>query len=98
TLPDQSKVILNSISSITFDSEFGKTNRLVTLEGEAFFEVTTDKESPFKVQTGDVETTALGTAFNAFSRDGQVEVSLTEGKVKVSHKINEVELSPGEKA
>lgn len=98
TLPDQSKVIVNSLSTISFDSNFGKTDRLIQLEGEAYFEITPDKDRPFKVRTGGVVTTALGTAFNSYSRNGQVEVSLTEGKVKVSHIINEVELSPGEKA
>jgi ferric-dicitrate binding protein FerR (iron transport regulator) len=98
TLPDQSKVIVNSLSTISFDSNFGKTDRVIQLEGEAYFEIIPDQDRPFKVQTSEVMTTALGTSFNAYSRNGQVAISLTEGKVKVSHKINKVELNPGEMA
>ncbi|WP_215223102.1 FecR family protein [Echinicola shivajiensis] len=82
-LPDKTFVILNANSSLSYSSEFGKEIREVTLKGEAFFEVASDKNHPFKVKTEDLVTTALGTAFNAYSREGDVKVALTEGKVKV---------------
>lgn len=98
TLPDQSKVTLNSLSTIIFDSNFGKTNRLIQLDGEAYFEITSDPEKPFKVQTGRVVTTALGTEFNAFSRNERIMIALTEGKVNVSHRKEILELGQGEMA
>lgn len=102
TLPDKTSVILNSNSMLKFDSDFGKTDRVVSLIGEAFFEITPDEARPFKVKTGEMVTTALGTAFNAFSRDGKVKIALTEGKVSVvkftEEKTQEVLLLPGEMA
>ncbi|WP_200976025.1 FecR family protein [Echinicola sp. 20G] len=102
-LPDQTFVILNANSSLSYSSEFGKEIREVSLKGEAFFEVASDKEHPFKVRTESLVTTALGTAFNTYSRDGDVKVALTEGKVKVeqlgpSNGDNEVLLVPGQMA
>ena len=97
-LPDQSTVIVNSLSTIRFDADFGKTNRLIHLEGEAYFEIKPDKDLPFVVQTQDVRTTALGTAFNAKSKNEKVAISLTEGKVSVSHHRGQVELKPGQMA
>ncbi|UZD23075.1 FecR domain-containing protein [Algoriphagus halophytocola] len=82
-LPDQSYVILNSNSSLTFDSEYGKELRKISLEGEAFFEVASNKDVPFIVHSGELQTTALGTAFNVSFRKGKHQVALTEGKVKV---------------
>lgn len=102
TLPDKTLVILHSNSVLKFDSDFGKTDRVVSLSGEAFFEITRKEGLPFKVKTGEVITTALGTAFNAFSRDGKVSIALTKGKVSVvkstEEKIQEVLLLPGEMA
>lgn len=81
--PDKSYVILNSNSSLVFDSDFGKKTRTITLEGEAYFEVASNKDIPFKVHSGELVTTAIGTEFNVFSREGVEKVALTEGKVMV---------------
>ncbi|MEX0884652.1 MAG: FecR domain-containing protein [Cyclobacteriaceae bacterium] len=97
-LRDGSRVKLNSLSRIVFDSDFGITTREIQLEGEAFFEVAPDKDKPFIVKTGKVMTTALGTSFNAYSREVTVRISLTEGLVKVSHEKEELRLDPGEMA
>jgi ferric-dicitrate binding protein FerR (iron transport regulator) len=55
------------------------------LVGKAFFKVATDKTKPFTVFSGDISTTALGTAFTVttFKNDGQIIVRLYEGKVVV---------------
>lgn len=97
-LRDGSWVRLNSLSSIVFGSDYGITAREIQLEGEAFFEVAPDENKPFRVRTGEVMTTALGTSFNAYSRDETVRISLTEGQVKVSHEKEELKLDPGEMA
>lgn len=98
TLPDRSEVILNSLSTINFSSDFGSKDREIVLEGEAFFSVAPDKDKPFKVTTGTVVTTALGTAFNAYAREETVKISLTEGKVNVSKEKQVLSLVPGEMA
>jgi len=98
TLPDRSEIIVNSLSTITFSSDFGSGIREIALEGEAFFSVAPDKNRPFKVKTGTVVTTALGTAFNAYARDGGVKISLTEGKVNVTKEKQVLSLMPGEMA
>lgn len=86
-LPDRSVVILNADSRIEFRKEFSSDKREINLEGEAFFEVTPDKERPFIVTSGNVATTALGTSFNISCRldsmEKQVEISLVSGSVRV---------------
>jgi len=100
-LPDGTHVWLNSASSISYQVDFSDSTRLITLNGEAFFEVVKDSLRPFMVKSGDVTTTALGTAFNvnAFKED-EIQVSLHEGKVSVS-KVNDEAttiLLPGQQA
>ncbi len=83
-LPDGTMVWLNSDSKLLYPEAFTASERKVTLFGEAFFEVVEDKKRPFKVRSGNVLTTALGTSFNIQAED-LVTVSLTTGKVKVDH-------------
>ncbi|UCS95467.1 FecR domain-containing protein [Echinicola marina] len=102
-LPDRTFVVLNANSSLSYTSEFGKEIREVELKGEAFFEIASDEKRPFKVRTGDLVTTALGTAFNAYSREEEIAVALSEGKVMVEQldldgEDKEVLLAPGQMA
>lgn len=85
TLSDGSKVQLNSASTLRFPKQFSSTVRKVYLSGEAFFEVRSDKDRPFKVYAGNVRTTVLGTAFNvrAFPEENQARVTVAEGRVSV---------------
>lgn len=85
TLSDGTKVYLNSESTLKFPKEFGPTSREIYLKGEAFFEVASDEERPFKVHAGNLQTTVLGTSFNvkAFSGDQDVQVAVEHGKVSV---------------
>lgn len=98
TFPDGTKATLNSLSRISFSSTYGKSDRVVVLEGEAFFEIAPDEKLPFRLETGSVTTTALGTAFNAFSREGQIKIALTEGRVSVESVDQMVRLTPREMA
>ncbi len=99
TLPDGSKVWLNSGSTLTFPHQFAD-NRPVSLTGEAFFEVKKG-ENPFIVSTkyGDVE--VLGTSFNVSAFDEeQFQTTLVSGLVKVkgSKDGEELRLTPGYQA
>ena len=84
-LPDGTTVKLNSDSRISYPEIFDSLQRVVQLSGEAYFEVVEDVAKPFSVVAGELKTTALGTAFNvqAWQDDDQIQVALTEGKVKV---------------
>ncbi|EPR67660.1 FecR family protein [Cyclobacterium qasimii] len=99
-LPDGSTVILNAESDIRFSIDFGKSDRDVFLKGESFFEVAKDSLLPFRVFSGDLVTTALGTSFNINSFDkNKVNVQLATGQVKVFKEKLESEslvLQPGE--
>jgi len=85
TLPDGSRVELSANSSLKYSSLFSAENRVVHLEGEAFFDVVPDDEHSFKVYTGELFTTVLGTRFNVNNMHtlGKVEVALVEGSVEV---------------
>lgn len=103
-LPDGSKVILNSNSSVTYSDGFTEDKRELKLQGEAFFQVAKDPFRPFQVRLGDGVATALGTSFNVTynSLELATELSLVTGKVQLEVKINgttkAVKLNPGEKA
>ena len=102
-LSDGSEVILNSGSWIKFLKRFSDSERLVILNGEAFFNVSRDTLRPFKVRSGNVTARALGTSFNvnAYKPDENVDVSLLTGQVMVSlndETDKQMVLNPGEKA
>lgn len=82
TLPDHSKVQLNSNSQLDFNKRQWENNREVMLNGEAFFNV--EKGTSFKVMTKEGIIEVLGTEFNITVRDNYFEVQCYEGKVKVT--------------
>ncbi|MCE7073252.1 FecR domain-containing protein [Dyadobacter sp. CY327] len=86
SLPDGSSVKLSPQSKINYPAVFVKNERKVLLNGEAFFEVVKNPESPFKVYTNDVVTTVLGTSFTvkAFDQDKDVRVVVKTGRVTVA--------------
>ncbi|MFL3005974.1 MAG: FecR family protein [Candidatus Neomarinimicrobiota bacterium] len=91
-LPDNSKAILNSGSSITYKKGFNTSHRTLYLEGEAYFEVQS-LTLPFIVNTKHGEIAVLGTAFNVKSRNDEFEVGVNSGQVKVSNRDSFVELN-----
>ncbi|WP_103070315.1 FecR family protein [Aquimarina sediminis] len=88
TLSDGTKVWLNAASSLKFPQHFVSTekNRIVYLEGEAFFDVTTNKDQPFIVKTGAVDVEVLGTQFNvsSYAEDVTIKTTLVEGAVAIN--------------
>ena len=101
-LPDGSTVWLNAGSKITYDKEFGKEIREVSLIGEGFFDVTKNKDKPFIIHTSSINIKVLGTAFNvkAYPEDKQTETSLIRGSIEVTIKNrpnDKIILSPNEK-
>jgi transmembrane sensor len=84
-LLDGTSVRLNSGSTLTFPKIFPGDKRELSLQGEAYFEVTPDKNAPFIIHTGEVTTQVLGTVFGieAYPETGDVRVAVVEGKVQV---------------
>ncbi|WP_165501230.1 FecR family protein [Pedobacter psychrodurus] len=101
TLPDGTRVWLNSSSSLSFPTVFSGGERKVILTGEAYFEVAKNKKMPFKVDVaGKQEVEVLGTHFNitAFTGDGDIMTTLLEGAVKINYKKSATLLKPGQMA
>ena len=91
-LPDNSVVHLNSMSTLRYPSSFSGTNqRLVELDGEAYFEVAKNKEIPFYVNTETNQVRVVGTHFNvcAYKGSNEFETTLVEGIVDIYAYDNE---------
>jgi transmembrane sensor len=103
-LPDSSKVSLNSNSSIAYTEDYNESNREITMEGEAFFEVKKDKQKPFIVNGKLSRTEVLGTSFNVRSYGNATsdEIEVVTGRVSFASlaqgKKTQVVLLPGDKA
>jgi len=86
-LSDGTLVWLNAGSKLRFPQNFinSDNKRMVYLEGEAFFEVTKNKEKPFIVNSQEVDVKVLGTKFNisSYETDKSITTTLVEGSVRV---------------
>jgi len=82
-LPDGTTVWLNRNSELLYPEEFEGGTRTIYLKGEAFFEVTPNKEKPFIIFSGSTKTTVLGTSFNlrAYSKEDEIRLTVVTGKV-----------------
>ncbi len=101
TLPDGTKVWLNSSSSLSYPTSFnGGKQRLVEMTGEAYFEVAHNAAKPFVVRTDKEDVTVLGTHFNINSYEDEpaLKTTLLEGSVSVSNSSGKVRIVPGQQA
>ena len=99
-LPDGTYVWLNAASNLKFPAKFTGSERKVFLSGEAYFEVTKNKQMPFKVEFNKEEVSVLGTHFDirAYHDDPESQTTLLEGSVKIANsKFNKL-IVPGEQA
>ena len=101
-LSDGTKVWLNAGSKLTYPSNFSSKNRIVQLNGEAFFKVASDEKNPFIVETSKMKVKVLGTSFNidAFDSNNYTETTLVEGKVEIltNEDAKITEMFPGQLA
>lgn len=101
-LADGSKVWLNADSELKYPVSFSTSERKVFINGEAYFEITKNKDKPFIVQTNSYDIQVLGTTFNvmSYSDEQQIVTTLVEGSVKIiaSEKENSVYITPGQQA
>ncbi|WP_320949032.1 FecR family protein [Bacteroides sp.] len=100
-LSEGTEVFLNSDSRLVYPTVFKGKERIVSLEGEAYFKVSKDVEHPFIVKTGNVQVRVLGTEFNVRGYSpADVRITLITGKVAVSDTCgtHNVEMEPGQSA
>jgi len=97
-LSDGTKVWINSESTLKFKSKFTGKQRVVDLEGEAYFEVTKNPHKPFIVRTPNTFVKVLGTKFNvkAYADEDYTYTTLNEGKVKLIMDDKQQVLAPDE--
>lgn len=98
-LPDGSRVWINSGSTLKYGSRFNKKERMVQLEGEAYFEVAENKDAPFTVHSDEFSVKALGTAFDikAYPDDDLYSVVLVQGRIEAGDENNKLLLTANQK-
>lgn len=84
-LGDGTKVLLSAGSMLRVDKDFNKTERGLTIDGEAFFDVKADAAKPFTIHTRNLQVSVLGTRFriDAYAANAGEEVDLLSGRLKV---------------
>ncbi|MGQ8335245.1 FecR family protein [Sunxiuqinia sp. A32] len=101
-LPDGSKVQMNSGSKLFYSGEYSAGERIVKLQGEAFFDIEKDTEHPFLVKTDRLDFKVYGTSFNvqAYPDEDEINTTLVEGSLGVINKKGDelTRLVPGENA
>lgn len=105
-LSDGSKIVLNAATTFTYPTTFGEKERMVYLDGEAYFEVAQDAEKPFIVRLKKQDITVLGTSFNveAYGNDAYSIVTLLNGKITLEtfnekgESMSQMFLKPNQKA
>ena len=95
-LSDRSKVILDAGSTLRYPERFSKRNRKVYLNGEGYFEVTSQPEKPFIVHANHAMVKVIGTRFNIRAwpahPESMVAVTVAEGKVSLGPENQESEI------
>ncbi|MGH7720724.1 MAG: FecR family protein [Gemmatimonadaceae bacterium] len=87
-LTDGTRVVLAPGSRLTVPVDYDSLARVVTLEGQGYFDVVHDDSKPFAVRAGNAYVRDLGTRFDvrAFPNEGPVRVVVTEGKVRLGRR------------
>lgn len=85
TLPDGTRVDLQAGSTLSIADDFGRSSRVVSMRGQAFFDVATDSSLLFSVESGALHAVVHGTSFNVLARPGEAlcEVTVSSGCVEV---------------
>jgi len=86
TLPDGTRITLNSATALRYPESFGDSIREVYLNGEAFFDVARDPIHPFIIHADKMNIRVLGTSFNVKSYQGESlsEATLINGSIEVT--------------
>lgn len=97
-LPDGSKIVLNSESQIKYLDTYNKKDRNIKMTGEALFEVNSNKQKPFIVESPYLKVEVLGTVFGMkdYADEELATVVLNSGSVKLTTATTEVKMHPNE--
>ncbi|MBN2595623.1 MAG: FecR family protein [Marinifilaceae bacterium] len=87
-LPDGTSIVLAEGSRIEYPDHFSKSERLVTLKGEAFFNVAKNKEKPFVILSGQTRTMVVGTSFRINEDIDRTTIKVRTGIVEFMEKEN----------
>lgn len=107
TLPDGTRVWLNAQSTLVYPSRFGGDERVVELDGEAYFDVSQvsgiepGPKIPFRVKTRNQTVEVVGTAFNisAYADEAITTTTLVSGRIGVQdHYGNSIQLRPNQQS
>ena len=101
-LADNSSIWLNANTTFKYPTKFSKRQRNVYLDGEAYFDVSSNTKQPFIVSTSQGGIKVTGTTFNvsAYSKYEKFETSLFKGNVSVFLKDNQdevIDIMPSQK-
>lgn len=99
-LADGTRIWINSQSKVVIPSRFASDERVVQLNGEAYFEVAKDTRRPFRVEVKGQRLAVLGTSFNirAYFNHKEIQTTLLTGKVQLFTANQEAILNPGEQS
>lgn len=103
-MPDGTRIWLNADSRLVYPDNFNQKERVVKLEGEAYFEVAKNREKPFRVELEAMDILVTGTSFDikAYPEDSLIQTCLAEGAIQLHNKVaaqgNWMEMKPGEVA
>ncbi|WP_158524886.1 FecR family protein [Mesonia sp. K7] len=93
-LPDNSVVLMNAESALSYEKKNWDDKRKLQLQGEAFFDVEKGKKFTVLTKMGEIE--VLGTEFNVHQRNGFLSVECYEGLVEVRFNNKKIQLEPQE--
>lgn len=99
-LADGTRIWINSETKLITPSVFATNERVVKLNGEAFFEVAKDKKRPFRVEVNGQQIEVLGTSFNvrAYDNSNEIETTLETGQIQLHIGRQTILLKPGEQS
>lgn len=94
-LPDGTKIVLNSETKLRIPSNFNKEERIIEMEGEGFFDVTSNPDKPFIIKSGETQVKVLGTSFDfkSYKEDDFIKLTVSTGKVRVNVTDLDLQLS-----
>lgn len=96
---DGTEVFLNADTKIRYPNKFGLRKREIYIDGEAYFNVNTNRNRPFIVHAQHTKTEVVGTSFNvrAYGNSNTIEVVLDEGKTSFHVHQHSYPMLPGQK-
>ena len=99
-LADGTRIWINSETKLITPSVFATNERVVKLNGEAFFEVAKDAKRPFRVEVSGQQIEVLGTSFNvrAYDNSNEIETTLETGQIQLHTCSQTTLLKPGEQS